>query len=72
LRGQKKGGKKIKTKNSALSGVPGADREAELVIVKLRKDFNQIKPHSSLGYRPAVPEATQTVSLSYHFLVFVP
>ena len=33
-------------------------REAELLIEEWRKAYNQIRPHSSLGYRPPAPETT--------------
>ncbi len=33
-------------------------REAEVLIEEWRKTYNQIRPHSSLGYRPPAPEAT--------------
>ena len=32
-------------------------REAQVLIEKWRKDYNTIRPHSSLGYKPPVPEA---------------
>jgi transposase InsO family protein len=31
--------------------------EAQVLIENWRKDYNQIKPHSALDYRPTVPEA---------------
>ena len=31
--------------------------EAKVVIGNWRKEYNQIRPHSSLGYRPPAPEA---------------
>ena len=30
---------------------------AQVLIENWRKDYNQIKPHSALGYRPPAPEA---------------
>ena len=33
-------------------------KEAEVLIEDWRRTYNQIRPHSSLGYRPPVPEAT--------------
>ncbi len=32
--------------------------EAQVLIENWRKDYNQIRPHSALGYRPPAPEAT--------------
>ncbi|MCX5999657.1 MAG: integrase core domain-containing protein [Chloroflexi bacterium] len=29
-----------------------------------RKEYNQVKPHSSLGYRPPAPEAKMLVTLT--------
>ena len=31
--------------------------EARVLIEGWRKDYNQVRPHSSLGYRPPAPEA---------------
>jgi len=31
--------------------------EAKILIELWRREYNQIRPHSSLGYRPAAPEA---------------
>lgn len=33
--------------------------EAQVLIENWRKEYNHIRPHSSLGYRPPVPEAIQ-------------
>ena len=33
-------------------------REAEVLIEEWRETYNQIRPHSSLGYRPPTPAAT--------------
>ena len=30
--------------------------EAKLLVERWRKEYNQIRPHSSLGYRPPAPE----------------
>ena len=32
--------------------------EAQVLIEDWRKDYNRIRPHSALGYRPPAPEAT--------------
>lgn len=34
-------------------------REAQVVIENWRREFNTIRPHSSLGYRPPAPETIQ-------------
>ncbi len=37
--------------------------EAQVLIERWRKHYNQRRPHSSLGYRPPAPEAIQTPNL---------
>ena len=32
-------------------------KEAKVLIEQWRREYNQIRPHSSLGYRPPTPEA---------------
>jgi len=32
-------------------------KEAEIFIEMRRKEYNTVRPHSALGYRPSVPEA---------------
>ena len=32
-------------------------REAQIIIEDWRREYNAIRPHSSLGYRPPAPEA---------------
>ena len=34
-------------------------REAQVLVARWRKEYNQIRPHSSLGYRPPAPEAIE-------------
>jgi putative transposase len=34
--------------------------EAKILIEKWRKEYNQVRPHSSLVYRPPAPETVQT------------
>jgi len=34
--------------------------EARIIIEQWRKEYNQIRPHSALGYRPPAPEALAT------------
>jgi putative transposase len=38
--------------------------EARVLIAEWRKEYNQIRPHSSLGYRPPAPEAKMLVTLT--------
>jgi transposase InsO family protein len=37
-------------------------KEAQVLIEGWRREYNTIRPHSSLGYRPPAPEATQPSS----------
>jgi len=36
--------------------------EAKLLIEQWRGEYNQVRPHSALGYRPPVPEAILTTT----------
>jgi putative transposase len=38
--------------------------EAKALIEQWRRDYNQVRPHSSLGYRPPAPEATLSVAMT--------
>ena len=38
--------------------------EAKVLIEQWRKEYNQVRPHSSLGYRPPAPEAILPVTLT--------
>ena len=38
--------------------------EAKILIEQWRREYNQVRPHSSLGYRPPVPEAKLSVALT--------
>jgi transposase InsO family protein len=38
--------------------------EAKILIEQRRREYNQIRPHSSLGYRPPAPEAKIQVTLT--------
>ena len=38
--------------------------EAKVLIEKWRREYNQVRPHSSLGYRPPAPEARISVTLT--------
>ena len=33
-------------------------KEAESLVQGWRREYNQVRPHSSLGYQPPAPEAT--------------
>jgi transposase InsO family protein len=35
--------------------------EAKVLIEEWRREYNQVRPHSSLGYRPPAPEAILTI-----------
>jgi len=34
-------------------------QEAQVLIERWRREYNQVRPHSALGYRPPAPEATE-------------
>lgn len=36
--------------------------EAKVLIEQWRKEYNQVRPHSALGYRPPAPEAVLTMA----------
>ena len=38
--------------------------EAKVLIEQWRREYNQVRPHSSLGYRPPAPEARILVTLT--------
>ena len=38
--------------------------EAQVLIERWRRDYNQVRPHSSLRYRPPAPEARIPVALT--------
>jgi transposase InsO family protein len=38
--------------------------EAKVLIRQWRKEYNQVRPHSSLGYRPPAPEARMVEALT--------
>jgi transposase InsO family protein len=38
--------------------------EAKVLISGWRQEYNQVRPHSSLGYRPPAPEAEMLVALT--------
>jgi transposase InsO family protein len=38
--------------------------EAKILIEGWRKEYNQVRPHSSLGYRPPAPETIQLAVVS--------
>jgi transposase InsO family protein len=38
--------------------------EAKVLIEQWRREYNQVRPHSLLGYRPPVPEAKLSVALT--------
>ena len=34
-------------------------KEAQVLVERWRQEYNRIRPHSSLGYRPPAPEAVE-------------
>jgi putative transposase len=38
--------------------------EAKVLIEDWRREYNQVRPHSSLGYRPPAPEAIESVPVA--------
>ena len=38
--------------------------EAKVLIEQWRREYNQIRPHSALGYRPPAPEAIMSMALT--------
>jgi len=38
--------------------------EAKVLIAQWRKEYNQVRPHSALGYRPPAPEAIMSFALT--------
>jgi putative transposase len=45
--------------------------EAKVLIEQWRQEYNQVRPHSSLGYRPPAPEARLPVILTQRLVTFV-
>jgi transposase InsO family protein len=43
--------------------------EAQVLIENWRKEYNQVRPHSSLGYKPPAPEAILT-NYRFHTLTY--
>ena len=38
--------------------------EARIIIEQWRREYNEVRPHSSLGYRPPAPEVKMAVTLT--------
>jgi transposase InsO family protein len=38
--------------------------EARVLIKQWQQEYNQVRPHSSIGYRPPAPEATMALTLT--------
>jgi len=36
-------------------------KEAKVLIERWRKEYNSVRPHSSLGYKPPAPEAIKSL-----------
>ena len=43
-------------------------KEARIIIEMWRKEYNSIRPHSALGYRPPAPEAILAPSTRFYQL----
>ncbi len=39
-------------------------QEAQVLIEGWRREYNQVRPHSALGYRPPAPEAIRMPALA--------
>jgi transposase InsO family protein len=37
-------------------------KEAQVLVEQWRREYNTVRPHSALGYRPPAPEAVRPVS----------
>jgi putative transposase len=37
--------------------------EAKVLVERWRKEYNRVRPHSSLGYRPPAPEAVEPLPI---------
>ena len=42
--------------------------EAKVLVERWRREYNQIRPHSSLGYRPPAPEEIAPLLAIYFFV----
>jgi transposase InsO family protein len=42
-------------------------KEAQVLIEQWRRHYNEIRPHSSLGYRPPAPQAIVSVNKTKEF-----
>ena len=45
-------------------------KEAKVIIERWRQEYNTVRPHSSLGYRPPVPEAIMPLHFDPFWLSF--
>lgn len=41
-------------------------KKAEILIEMWRREYNTIRPHSALGYRPPVPETIMVPSIQFY------
>jgi hypothetical protein len=42
--------------------------EAKVLIGQWRREYNQVRPHSALGYRPPAPETILPMALTYNLV----
>jgi len=49
-------------------GIFYALKEAQILIDTWRKDYNIVRPHSALGYRPPAPEAIMVPNAQFQLI----
>lgn len=42
-------------------------KEAEVLVERWRREYNEVRPHSSLGYKPPVPVAVLPIYTAFAF-----
>lgn len=45
--------------------------ETKIIFEQWRREYNEVRPHSALGYRPPAPEAKLSLTLTYEVVSFV-
>ena len=45
--------------------------EAKILIEEWREEYNQVRPHSALNYRPPAPEATIPLTLTQQVVLLM-
>jgi transposase InsO family protein len=55
----------IKLRDELLNGeIFPTMTEAQIIIEQWRWEYNEVRPHSSLGYQPPAPEARMALSIT--------